>query len=170
MKQIITIAAAVCLMSMLNSCATIVNAKKKGKTEVFLIDGPGDLQATCNGQQLSFTNEVFAASGRTNGAVAFYTKAVMLPRKKKTTLELYSPSSGKKATVALKPKVWGKMAIADALLTGGFGWLIDIPTGNLLTLKPRLMDVPAALNGKSRSQWRSQGKLKRQTKRGIKKG
>ncbi|GAA4462430.1 hypothetical protein GCM10023093_09020 [Nemorincola caseinilytica] len=170
MKQFITIASAICLMSMLHSCATIVNASKKGKTEVFLIDAPGDIQASSNGQSLSKTSEVFAANGRTNGAVAFYTTAVMLPRKKRATLELYSPSTGQKATVALKPKLWGKMVIADALLTAGIGWLIDGPTGNLLTLKPRLIDVPAAMAGKPRSKWRSQGKLKRQTKRGIKKG
>lgn len=168
MKNLILIAATAFFMASLNSCGTILNASKKGKTEVFLIDAPGDLSVSSNGEHLSMESDIFAANGKTNGATAFYTKCVRLPRKKKATLTL--SSGGKTATVALKPKVWGKIAVVDALLTAGFGWLIDIPTGNILTLKPRLIDVPAALAGKPRSQWRSQGKLKRQTKRKIKKG
>jgi|GEM_PF-4193639 len=162
--------AALWLMWSFSSCGTILNASKKGKTEVFLIDAPSDLQVSSGGERLSIGSDVFAASGRTNGSVAYYTSSVKLPRKKRASLELYSPGSGKRATVELKPKVWGKIVVVDALLTGGFGWLIDIPTGNILTLKPRLIDVPAAMAGKPRSKWRSQGKLKRVTKRHIKKG
>lgn len=171
MKNLLFVAAAICFMTVLNSCGTIKNASKKGKTEVFLINGPKDLRVSSNGQSLSIESEVFAASGHTDGSTtAFYTSAVNLPSKKKAVLELYSPSSGKKASVTVRPRLWGKMVVVDMLLTAGIGLLVDIPTGNIRTLKPRLIDVENALAGKPRSKWKSQGKLKRMTKRKIKKG
>lgn len=168
MKNLILLAAAAFFMASLNSCGTILNAKKKGKTEVFLIGAPSDLSVSSNGQHLSIESDIFAANGKEHGATAFYTSCVRLPRKKKATLTL--SSGGKTAQVVVRPKVWGKIVVVDALLTAGIGWWIDIPTGNILTLKPRLIDVPAALAGKPRSKWRSQGKLKRQQKREIKRG
>ncbi len=168
MKNLLFIAATAFLALSLNSCGTILNAKKKGKTEVFLIDAPAGLSVSSNGENLSIESDIFAATGKEHGAIEYHTNCVRLPRKKKATITL--SAGGKTATVALKPKVWGKIVVVDALLTAGIGWWVDIPTGNILTLKPRLIDVPAALAGKPKSQWRSQGKLKRQEKRRIKKG
>lgn len=171
MKNLLLVAAAACFITTLNSCGTIANISKKGKTEVFMIGGPEDLQVSSGGKRLEIESEVFAASSSIGGdaTTTYYTAAVNLPRKKKASLELYSPSMNKRATVALKPKVWGKIVFLDVVF-GGIGLFVDIPTGNIRTLKPRMVDVQAALAGKPRSQWKSQGKMKRMTKRKIKRG
>jgi hypothetical protein len=94
-----------------------------------------------NGQNLSIESDIFAATGKEHGAIEYHTSCVRLPRKKKAIITL--SAGGKTANVQVKPKLWGKIVVVDALLTAGIGWWVDIPTGNILTLKPRLIDVPA---------------------------
>lgn len=171
MKKLVSLSALLSLF-LFSSCGTIITAIKHGKSEVFMIEAPNDLQVTANGEKLDLSSEVFAASGRIGSDVTttYYTGAVKLPHNKKATLELYSPSKNKRATVELKPRTYGIYVFLDILFTAGGGLIVDYPTGGIKILKPRLVDVHHALEGKTRKQWRSQGKLKRMTKRKIKKG
>jgi hypothetical protein len=166
MKQLLTIAALSGSLASLNSCGTISYAMKKGKAPVFMIDGPSDLQVTSGGKPVEMSSEVFAASSNIGGTVttSYYTKAAMMPHKRKATLDLYSPSMNKHASITVKPKVSGKLIFLDIIL-GGVGLPIDLATGNATVLKKRLVDVKSTLEG---SPSRSQGKLKRMTKRKIK--
>lgn len=163
-----TVVAGSSALFLLNSCGTVMYSSTKGKAPVFMCRAPNDLQASCDGKRLELESEVFAATATTNSTTTYYTSAVKLPHKHKQTIELYSPSLNKRATVYVKPKVSGKLIFLDAILTASIGFYVDIPTGNLKILKPRLIDVESALEGKPRSEWKSQGKLKRMTKRKIK--
>ncbi len=174
MKKLTTIASLGLLTILLNSCCfgTLNNAVAHGKSTVSLMQGPKDLEVSCEGKKLKITSEVFAASSNIGGSVTttYYTSAVKLPAKHKTSIELYSPSQNKRATVELKPRASRNIIWLDLLLGFGSGLIIDIPTGNLKMLTPRLLDVQSALDGKPRNQWLSHGKLKRMGKRKAKHG
>jgi hypothetical protein len=167
-RNLTAIAAACYSLMLFNSCGTISNGMSHGKSPVFMIAAPKDLEVTSAGKKLDIESEVFAASSNIGGTVTttYYTAAVKLPHNRKASLDLYSPSMNKKATVAVRPKVSGTLIFLDIIFFG-VGLPIDIITGNLTVLKPRLVDAENLLNGKPS---RSQGKLKRMTKRKIKHG
>ena len=172
MRKLLTIVVAFSTAIGLNGCCwgTLNSAVTHGKSTVSLMRSPKDIQATCNGKKLDITSEVFAASSNIGGTVTttYYTSAVKLPTKHRATIELYSPSLNKKASVDLRPRASKNIIWLDILLGFGSGLFIDIPTGNLKMLTPRLLDVESALEGKPRNQWLSQGKLKRTAKRKAK--
>lgn len=174
MKKLTTIASLGLLTILLNSCCfgTLNSALTHGKSYVSLMQAPKDLEVSCQGKKLEITSEVFAASSNIGSSVTttYYTSTVKLPAKHKTTIELYSPSQNKRATVELKPKASKNLIFLDIIFGAGSGLLIDIPTGNLKMLQPRLLDVNSALEGKPRNQWLSHGKLKRMGKRQAKRG
>ena len=173
MKKVITTFTTACLATAIfSSCGTLNSAFTHGKSTVSMMQAPKDLEVSANGKKLELTKEVFAASSNFGGTVvtSYYTSAVKLPAKHRTTIELYSASMNKRATVDLRPRASKNIIWADILLTGSIGLWIDIPTGNLKMLTPRLIDVASALDGKPRNQWLSQGKLKRMAKRKAKHG
>ena len=148
----------------LSGCfGTLLSAVTHGKSTVSLMGAPKDIQVTDKqGNKLPVTSEIF--TGSANGS-SYYTSAVKLRAKQRTSIELYSPSMNKRATVDLKPRASKNIVWLDILLGFGSGLIVDIPTGNLKMLTPRLIDVQSALEGKPRKQWLSQGKLKRMAKR-----
>lgn len=169
MKKILAVATGLSALVLMNSCGTIGYAVTKGNSTVSLMRAPKDLEVSANGKKLEITSEVFAVTSSIGGTstTSYYTSALLLPHKKKVTLELYSPSDGKRSTVMMKPRVSRNILLADILLTANIGTIIDIATGNLKQLTPRLVDVRSSLDGKK---WLSHGKLKRMAKRNIKKG
>ncbi len=138
-----------------------------GKCNVSMMRSPQDLEVFSSGKKLEMSQEVFAASSSIGGSTTttYYTAAVKLPAKHNATIELYSPSLNKRATVELKTKSNRNIIFLDILFGAGSGLLIDIPTGNLKMLTPRLLDVQSALEGKPRSKWLSHAKLKRMAKK-----
>ena len=175
MKKLLSIAIAFFALISFSSCGTLNSAFTHGKSSVFLMRAPGDVEVTCNGKKLDQSQEVFASKSRshsngvykTTTTTNYYQTAFKLNHKHKAVVELYSPSTGKRATVELKPRANRNIIWADILLTGSFGLWIDWPTGNLKALTPRLIDVESALAGKPRKEWLSQGKMKRMAKRGA---
>ena len=175
MKKLITVTIACFAIMSFSSCGTLNNALLHGKSSVFMMRAPQDLEIKCNGVILDKTRDVFASKSRShsNGiyksttTTNYYQTAIKLNHKKKATIDLYSPSLNKHATVELRPRANRNIIWADILLTSAIGLWIDIPTGNLKTLTPRLIDVESALAGKPRKEWLSQGKLKRMAKRGA---
>lgn len=154
----------------MSSCGTIAGALTSNKRPVFMMEAPRDLQVTHEGKKVNITSDAFASSSGGSVTTTWYTSSVRLPYKKTTTIELYSPSQNKKATVELKSKGSGGIIFLDLMFTGGVGVVIDVLTKNHKVLKPKYVDVQRALDGKPRNEWRSQGKLKRITKRKINRG
>lgn len=153
MKKIITIVLAVCPLLFLNSCGTIGSAINHGKREIFMDKAPKDLVVTSAGKKLDVHYSVYKShtSRRTRGNITtsktntISYPAVTVARKKRATLEFYSPSWNKKATVELKPKVNWAIFAGDWFLTANFGLLIDIPTGNLKEVYPNFISVDGLL-------------------------
>lgn len=173
MKKLFIIAASCVAVTSLTGCfGTISNALSHGKSTVSLMRAPQDLQVSVNGKELEKTKEMFASSSSIGGSsyTDYYTSAIKLPSKKKVTIDLYSPSMKKRASVELKPRASKNIIAADIIFTAGASLLVDIPTGNLKILTPRLLDVQSALEGKPRNKWLSHGKLKRMAKRSAKRG
>jgi hypothetical protein len=172
MKKLFVIAGLFYAAIALNGCCfgTLNNALMHGKSTVSLMRAPQDIEVTANGEKQDISSELFASSANIGATVTttYYTSGVRLPAKHKTTIELYSPSTGKRATVVLKPRSNRNLIWLDIIFGAGSGLLIDIPTGNLRMLTPHLLDVESALAGKPRNQWVSQGKLKRTGKRKAK--
>ena len=178
MKKLLVIVAGFYTLFTFSSCGVLSNALTHGKSSVFMMRAPKDLEVSSNGQKLELVRDVFAAKSRshdngiykTTTTTSYYATAVKLPHNRKAKIELYSPSLNQRATVDLRPRANRNIIWADILLTWTMGLWIDIPTGGLKFLTPRLVDVESALAGKPRKQWLSQGKLKRMTKRGADKG
>ncbi len=175
MKKLLTVVCGCIGLFSLNSCGVLSSALTHGKSTVFMMRAPKDIEVTSGGKKLELTRDVFAAKSRTssNGiyntttTTSYYATGVKLPSKKKATIEIYSPSENKRATVDLKPRANRNIIWADLLLSGGAGLIPDIATGCIKFLTPRLVDVESALAGKPRKEWLSQGKLKRMAKRGA---
>jgi hypothetical protein len=174
MKKSLTIVTAFFAAIALNGCCfgTLNSAFTHGKSTVSLMRAPKDIEVSNNGTKLDITSEIFAASSNIGGSVTttYYTSAIKLPSKHKAKIELYSPSMNKRATIELKPRASRGIIWIDILLGFGTGLFIDIPTGNLKMLTPRLLDVESALEGKPRNQWLSHSKLKRMAKHKAKHG
>jgi hypothetical protein len=167
MKKLLSVSLALCCSVLLSSCwGTFINVLSHGKSTVTLLQTPSDIEVRSNGKKLDINKEVF--TGGTN--VSYYASAVKLPSKHRTTIELYSPSLNKKATVNLRPRASRNIIWLDILTTFGTSLIVDGPTGNLKMLTPRLIDVESALAGKPQNEWKSQGKLKRMAKRQAKHG
>jgi hypothetical protein len=172
MKNLLIVLIALVSAMTLNGCCfgTLNNALTHGKSTVSLMRAPKDLEVSVDGKALDISEEAFASSSNIGATVTttYYTSAVKLPAKHKVSIGLYSPSMNKRATVELKPRASRNIIWLDILLGAGSGLLIDIPTGNLKMLTPRLLDVQSALEGKPRNKWLSHGKLKRIAKRKAK--
>jgi hypothetical protein len=164
-KNLLTIVSALSAMVFMNSCGTMIYSINKGKATVSLLQAPQDLQVKMDGKRVEIVSEVFAATGNTHTTTQYYTSAIKLPHKKKATIELYSPSTGKKSTVAIKPTTSGTIIAADLSFGFGVGLIVDLVTGNYKKLSPRLIDVQNSLDGKK---WIRHGKLKRIEKKRIK--
>lgn len=164
-KNLLTVVTALCAMVLMNSCGTIIYSINKGNATVSLLQAPKDLQVKMDGKRIDIVSEVFAATATTHTTTSYYTSAIKLPNKKKATIELYSPSTGKKSTVNLKPTTSGTIIVADLFFGFGVGLVLDLVTGNHKKLSPRLIDVQNSLDNKK---WIRHGKLKRIEKRRIK--
>jgi hypothetical protein len=171
MKKLFSVTAACYSILLFSGCGTFNSALTHGKSTVSLMRAPKDIVVKVNGVKQDITKEMFAATTSIGGTrtTTYYASAIKLPSKRKVSIELYSPSMNKQATVKLRPKASKNIIWADILLTACVGLWIDIPTGNLKFLTPRLIDVESALEGKDRKDWLSQGKLKRMGKRSAKK-
>lgn len=164
-KNLFTVVTALCAMLLMNSCGTIVNALNKGNSTVSLLQAPSDLEVKLNGKKIKITSEVFAATATSTTTTQYYTAAIKLPNKERATVELYSPSEGKRSTVNLRPTTSGTIIVADLFVGFGVGLVLDLVTGNHKKLSPRLIDVRNSLDNKK---WIKHGKLKRIEKRSIK--
>ncbi len=164
MKKLVGSICILAIVIFFASCGTIAGALSKGKRPVFLIDVPKDLVVKVNGKELDIELEAFASGGVGNVTNTYYAPAIQMPYKHPATIQLSSAAMGKSGTLDLKPKnqsaiFWGNVIIAPIV-----GHIIDAVTKNNKTLTPRYIDVPAALAGKPKSEWRSKGKLKRLSK------
>ena len=157
-----------------SSCGTISNAITGGKRPSFIVNAPKDVVLKLDGKELAIKSELFAStSGVTSTTTTaqstltttstrdFYTSAVNIPYKKPVTLEISSASSGKTASINLKPKrqsaiFWGNLIFCPIV-----GHIIDGVTHNNRVLSPRYIDVASVLNNVALKDWPSQGKLKR---------
>ncbi len=163
------------LAGTLASCGTITGAISK-KRPVSLMLAPSDIEVKANGEPVEVTSEVFdIRSGddltlNLSTTTSYATKGVRLPYKKPVTLELYSPSAGKRATIELKSRASGLFFWGNLFSFPILGHIVDGVTKNNHLLKPRYIDVDAALAGKPIKEWRSQSKLKRLQKRKMRKG
>lgn len=149
-----------------SSCGTVSNAITGGKRPSFIVNAPKDVVLKLNGQELPIEKELFASSSNI-GATAtrnFYTAAVNIPYKKPITLEISSPSSGKTATINLKPKRQSAIFWGNLIFFPLVGHIIDGVTNNNKVLTPRYIDVSSVLNNVAFKDWPSQGKLKRMEK------
>lgn len=169
MKKLISIAAACGVLCTLNSCGTIGSLVTKGKRPVFMMRAPSDLQVSCGGERLALKRDQFATSEsssiatNTRTVTSYYATSVRMPFKENKTLELYSPSQNKKATVTVKSKGSGAIIVGDLLISGPVGIILDVATKNHRVFKPKYVDVQAALDN---TKWKSQGQLKRAAKKG----
>ena len=161
--------AAFCIAAF-SSCGTIASALTKGKRPSFILNAPADVVIQQDGKVLELELELFTATEYigTASSTNYYTAAVNLPYKKKTTLVFSSATLGKTATLELKPKnqaaiFWGNLIMAPIV-----GHIIDGVTKNNKILKPKYIDVASVLNNVPLKDWPSQGKLKRIEKRRIK--
>jgi hypothetical protein len=165
------ILAAVCCFA-LSSCGTIASALTKGKRPSFIVNTPKDIVVKLDGKPLDIELELFASDEYvgTGSSLNYYTSAVKLPYKKKITLEFSSASLGKTGTLELNPKASGAIFWGNVIIAPIVGHIIDKVTKNSKVLKPKYIDVMKVLNNVPMKDWPSQGKLKRQQKRKIKKG
>lgn len=142
-------------------CATIAGAALHGKRSVYLMDGPPDMEAFVNGKRLvllvegALPPEAVDPSRTPPDTCRLFTRYVMLPYKHDVTIDLYSPASGRKASVLLRAKPQGAFIACDILFTAGLGLLIDIPTKNHKMLQPLYVDARAVFDNQPRSEWRS---------------
>lgn len=158
------------LIASMTSCGSIAGLISKGKRPIHLMQAPKDLEVYVDGQKVEITSELFASTAIGNTTVDYYTAGVKLPYKKKVTVELKQPSTGKSATFELKPKgsraiFWGNLFIFPVV-----GHIFDAVTKNSKRLYPYYIDVESALDGKPFKEWRNKGKLKRNEKKQIRKG
>ena len=175
MKKLMTIVCGCFGLMSLNSCGVLNTAFTHGKSTVFMMRSPGDIEVTCEGKKLDKVRDVFAAKSRThsNGVynttttTSYYATGVKMASKKRATIEIYSPSLNKKATVEVKPKGSKAIIFCDVLFTFGIGLIPDLLTGDYKYASPQLVDVESALAGKPRKEWYSQGKMRRMAKRGA---
>jgi hypothetical protein len=152
--------------TLLTSCGTIMGKMSK----VALVDAPRNLEAKADGERLDIKNDltVSTLSVGTNGDTYrdYYSPTVKLNKHKTVTLDL--SSGNKTGTAELKPKFSGAYFLGNMFVTGlVLGTAIDVATHNHRK-HIRYVDVPAVLAGKSQSEWRSKGQLKRAIKRKAK--
>lgn len=154
---------------LMSSCGTIAGAITGGKRPSFLINAPQDVTVKLNGEALAINSELFASNNVGKVSRDYYTAAVKMPYKNPVSIVISSTSTGKTATLDLKPKnssaiFWGNIFIAPIV-----GHIIDGVTRNNKMLQPKYIDVESALNNVPLKDWPSQGKLKRIAKSGAKK-
>ena len=157
--QILTLAAI--SMIIFSSCGTIGAALSNGERPSFIVNAPKDVVVKLDGKEVDLSLETFAVGGVGNVTNIYSGAAVNVPFKKPITLEISSASSGKTATVDLKPKngsvyFWGNLIFAPIV-----GHVIDGVTDNNKELTPRYIDVASALNKIPFDQWPNQRQLKR---------
>lgn len=98
------------------------------------------------------------AAGET--VITFYAPGIKLDRRESHTITL--TDKDKSATVVLESKVSAGWVTINLFTSGPIGMIIDASTKKWKTLKPRYVDVNAALNG-------TKPLSKRKMKKGIKK-
>ena len=166
MKNIGTLFFVACCTLLFSSCGSIYSAVHHGMRPVYLVDAPKDIEVSVNGVKQKITEDMVMTYeqkglGTHRYGTDFSTRSIRLHYKHDATIDIYSPSQNKKATILLKSKGSGAYITTDIIFTGCIGLLVDIPTKNYKVLKPRLVDVKSALDGKPINKWRSKSKLKR---------
>ncbi len=169
MKTPITLILIIAISFAISSCGTIAGAVTCGKRHFYLIDAPSDLEVSFGGEDQIITSELFASTSLANVTRDYYTAAVKIPYKNKGDLSLHSTDLGQSAKIEVEPKRLGAIFWGNLIFAPIVGHIIDGVTDNNKTANPRYIDVPAALAGKSKSEWRSQGKLKQHSKQKAKK-
>lgn len=151
-----TFAATVLLSSSMMSCATIL-AKKNA--EVVLYGATKSLKVTENGVDVPI--ELIHSHDQAAGesVITFYAPGIKLDRRVSHTVTLSDNS--KTADVVLEAKVSGAWVTINLFTSGPIGMAVDASTKKWKTLKPRFVDVEAALNG-------TKPMSKRKMKKGIK--
>ena len=160
MKKLKNLAFLLTASATMSSCATIFSAFGK-KTEVSLLQTPGDLQTKIEGTQVEMQSVYVANRGIGDGAISYYTSGIEFPDKRKNySLELYSPSTGQRAIVDMKSKKYKGYFWLNLITFPIVGHIIDGATKNNRRTEPRYVDVEYALAGKPQKEWRSKSKLK----------
>lgn len=143
MKKLLMIAMAVSSLLSLYSCGTFGYLENHGKREICLNAVPKDLIVTSGGKILDVHTSVYKSKtrlsfiGRTKTTTSTSGPAVTVARKNRARLEFYCPSTNLRDTLELIPKMnWGIFA-GDWFLSAAFGFLVDIPLGNLKEVYPR---------------------------------
>ncbi len=140
----------------IQSCGTIANGLEKvnkNQRPVYLWNAPGDVVVESKGVALAVaTSEYFKYKGTHNEK--FDLPTFYLPYKEgDIEIKISSASLGKSATLVMKPKLFGWLALANCCLGPPVGFIVDYVTKNDRTMKPRIIDVAAMLNGQDKSTW-----------------
>jgi hypothetical protein len=172
-SRLLTLSIVALIAVTFSSCGTISNAVTGGKRPSFIVNAPKDVVLKLDGKELDIKSELFAStSGQISSATSsskiqtiatrnFYTSAVNIPYKKPVTLEISSASTGKTATIKLKPKRQSAIFWCNLIFCPIVGHIIDGVTNNNKILTPRYIDVASVLDNVAIKDWPSQGKLKR---------
>ena len=168
MKQAIKLLISVTVASgIFTSCGTIL-----GKTsKVALVDAPLNLEARADGESLDIKRDLTVSTlsvGMNRDTYTdYYSPVVRLDKRKTVNLELRSGS--RSGSADLTPKFSGNYFLGNMFVTGlVLGTAIDLATKSHKQ-HIRFVDVPAMLEGKPQSEWRSKRKLKKAIKKSAKK-
>jgi hypothetical protein len=157
-----------------SSCGTLTSSITGGKRPVFMMDAPSDLEVKVNGEQVELKKQYFSSNQSSGSGVNvttnYFTSAARISHKKTADFELYSPSLNKTAKFTLKPKSSGLFFWANMFTFPVGGHIIDAVTKGNKLMKPRYVDVSAALDGKPVAEWRGKNKLTKKEKKNIRKG
>jgi hypothetical protein len=147
---------ALCLCT--TSCATMFSGQK---TEVVLVNPPGDLKVYEDGKELPVEKVMAQVKSKGIGdgqqITTYYASGVFVNKKQKRH-KLTLESGGKKGDVNLTSKVNGGMLFLDIVFTGGVGVIVDGATKKWRKIKSNHVDVPAIIAG---TQPQSNRKLKK---------
>lgn len=152
-KNIIFLFASVVILFTVQSCGTIsssISDWPKGMRPVYLHNCPNDAVVKCNGINIPIEESEYV---RWKDVTKIKMPTIFLPYKLDTSITISSASLGKSETISLKSKLWGFSTTINCCTFPIMSHIIDYATKNDRVLKPRVIDVTAFLNGKSKSEW-----------------
>lgn len=134
-----------------------------------MMDAPADLEVKVNGEPVELKKQYYSSNESSGSGVKvttnYFTSAARISHKQSADIQLYSPSQNKTANFTLKPKSSGLFFWANLFTFPVGGHIIDAVTKGNKLMKPRYVDVSAALDGKPVSEWRGKNKLTRKEKK-----
>ncbi|HEX6914325.1 MAG TPA: hypothetical protein VF145_03745 [Chitinophagaceae bacterium] len=173
MKTIPSVICMLALAACFTSCGTLSSSLTGGKRPVFMMDAPADLQVKVNGETVELKKQYFASNESSGSGVKvttnYFTSAARITHKKPVEIELYSASLNKTAKFTLRPKSSGLFFWGNLFTFPVGGHIIDAATKGNKLMKPRYIDVSAALDGKPISEWRGKNALTKKEKKKIRK-